>query len=127
MGGDLTPDAVYSMGVMERMTGLTARQLRYWEQHGLISPVRSKGRHRLYTEADIVRLKEIKRLVGEGMTMEQVKAHLEKRRTPPSSSLSAKERLVERIPTHLSGPGRSLYTGASRAEVQRLIDRRPQS
>jgi len=114
------------MGVAERMTGLTARQLRYWEQHGLVTPSRSKGRHRLYTEADLLRLKEIKRLVGEGLNMEQVKAHLARRRAQPTPA-GPKERFVERIPTHPSGPGRSLYTGANRAEVQRLIDRKTPS
>lgn len=51
------------MGVVERMNGLMAHQVRYWEQHGLIAPVRSKRRHGLYREADVIRLKEIKRLI----------------------------------------------------------------
>lgn len=119
----LTP--VYSMGVAERLTGLTARQIRYWEQQGLLAPARTKGRQRMYSEADILRLKEIKRLLNDGLTLERVKSTLaarDARRTAVSEG--PPERFAERIPTHLSGPARSLYTGANRAELERLIDRK---
>lgn len=116
------------MGLVERMTGLTARQVRYWEQHGLTAPARSKGRHRLYTEANVIRLKEIKRSVASGMHMEQVKACLARRKAAPPQGQAlalASDRIVERLPTLSAGPVRSLYTGANRAELQRLIVRKP--
>nr|WP_245302961.1 MerR family transcriptional regulator [Symbiobacterium terraclitae] len=116
------------MGVVERITGLTARQVRYWEKHGLIAPARTKGRHRMYTEADLIRLKEIKRLVASGMNMEQVKAYLARRKAAPAQGQAPvlpAERIAERLPTLSAGPVRSLYTGANRAELQRLIDRKP--
>lgn len=116
------------MGVAERLTGLTARQIRYWEKQGLLQPVRTQGRHRLYAEADILRLKEIKRLLAEGMTLERVKAYYavrEVRRTQPLGEPSP-DRFAERIPSSLyAGPSRSLYTGGNRAELQRFIDRKP--
>lgn len=120
----MTP--VYSMGVAERLTGLTARQIRYWEQNGLLAPARTKGRQRMYSEGDLVRLKEIKRLMTDGMTLDRVKAYYANReaRRSAARSESPTERFVERIPSHLSGPSRSLYTGANRAELQRLIDRK---
>ncbi|HWH69544.1 MAG TPA: MerR family transcriptional regulator, partial [Candidatus Sulfotelmatobacter sp.] len=74
MKEDASNIAVYSMGVAERLTGLTARQIRYWEQHGLLAPTRTKGGQRMYTEADVLKLKEVKRLMSEGMTLERVKA-----------------------------------------------------
>lgn len=110
---------VYSMGVAERLTGLTGRQIRYWEQQGLIRPARTRGRQRLYSEADIVRLKEIKRLLAEGMTLQRAKQYLaakEARRRaydPPETPhrLGANARLT------------SLYPPNNRAELLRLIDR----
>ncbi|MFZ5815623.1 MAG: MerR family transcriptional regulator [Bacillota bacterium] len=125
MKEEVSSTPVYSMGVAERLTGLTARQIRYWEQNGLLAPARTRGRQRMYSEADILRLKEIKRLMHDGMTLERVKAYYaarEARRTPAVNEPS--ERFTERIPTHLSGPARSLYTGANRAELQRLIERK---
>lgn len=113
---------VYSMGVAERLTGLTARQIRYWEQQGLLKPSRTTGRHRMYSEADILRLKEVKRLLGEGMTLERVKvyfANRESRRLHASGEFGS-SRLVDRIPPRVG----SLYGGANRAELERLIDRK---
>lgn len=114
--------SVYSMGVAERLTGLTARQIRYWEQHGLVTPSRTQGRQRMYSEADVLRLKEIKRLMGEGLTLERVKAHYANRearqrvRTPDPQVPS---RMSERIPRV-----GSLYTGSGRAELERLMSER---
>lgn len=122
MKDDLGTTPVYSMGVAERLTGLTGRQIRYWEQHGLLSPSRTKGRQRLYSEADILKLKEVKRLMGEGMTLERVKAYYEsrdaKRERAGSDAMSA--RMMERIP----GVTSSLYGGSGRAEVERMMRRR---
>ncbi|MFZ5827141.1 MAG: MerR family transcriptional regulator [Bacillota bacterium] len=126
MKDEASATPVYSMGVAERLTGLTARQIRYWEKHGLLAPSRTRGRQRMYSEADILRLKEIKRLMHEGMTLERVKAYYaarEARRTTTVNETPS-ERFSERLPTHLSGPARSLYTGGNRAELQRLIDRK---
>lgn len=126
MNDEIPTTAVYSMGVAERLTGLTARQIRYWEQYGLLAPARTRGRHRLYDDADILRLKEIKRLMAEGMGLAQVKQFLEARDRRRGSRLdgAATERYSERLPIQQTGPARSLYTGANRAAVQRLIDRK---
>lgn len=126
MKEEISMTPVYSMGVAERLTGLTARQIRYWEQHGLLAPTRTKGRQRMYSESDVLRLKEIKRLMNDGMTLERVKAVYAARdaRRSTVQSDSPSERFAERIPTHLQGPARSLYTGGNRAELQRLIDRK---
>ena len=110
---------VYSMGVAERLTGLTARQVRYWEHHGLLAPSRTKGGQRMYSEDDIHKLKEIKRLMGEGMTLERVKAYYanrEAKKARPSIADSIASRMPERIPRV-----GSLYTGGSRAELERMM------
>lgn len=125
MKEDQGPVPVYSMGVAERLTGLTGRQIRYWEQHGLLAPARTKGRQRMYSDADILRLKEIKRLLGDGMTLERVKAHYEnreKQRARMAASESIGSRMGERIPRVTT----SLYGGGvNRAELERMIDRKP--
>ena len=45
-----------------RATGWSARMLRYLEEHGLLSPARSSGGYRLYDEADLERLRSLRRL-----------------------------------------------------------------
>jgi DNA-binding transcriptional MerR regulator len=44
--------------------GITARTIRYYEELGLLgeAELRQKGTHRLYTEADVTRLRELLRL-----------------------------------------------------------------
>jgi DNA-binding transcriptional MerR regulator len=119
---DVGGTPVYSMGVAERLTGLTARQVRYWEQHGLLTPGRTQGGQRMYSEGDIAKLKEIKRLMGEGMTLERVKAYYanrEARRARSTVIEPVTPRYNERIPR-----GGSLYTGGNRAELERFMTER---
>ena len=56
------------------MTNLTARQIRYYESHGLISPSRSKGNQRLYTPSDVENLLMIKSLLEKGLNLDGIKA-----------------------------------------------------
>jgi len=67
---------VYPIGVVQTLTGLSGRQIRYYEKMGLISPYRTPGNQRLYSPADTDRLLEIKRLLAQGLNIEGVKAHL---------------------------------------------------
>ncbi|HEY8498221.1 MAG TPA: MerR family transcriptional regulator [Limnochordales bacterium] len=67
---------VYPIGVVQRLTGLSARQIRYYEQEGLLAPGRSRGNRRLYSLADVERLRRIKELLEQGLTLEGVRALL---------------------------------------------------
>lgn len=59
-----TPQDTYRIGEVANLVGVTARTLRYWEELGLLgaSPDRPKGGHRLYTAADVARVRELVRL-----------------------------------------------------------------
>src|ERR1700757_3282410 len=54
----------YRIGEVAEQVGVTARTIRYYEELGLLgrSSDRSKGSHRLYTDADVARLQELIRL-----------------------------------------------------------------
>jgi MerR family transcriptional regulator/heat shock protein HspR len=47
------------------MLGMHAQTLRYYERMGMIAPSRSRGRIRLYSQADISRLRQIQRLIND--------------------------------------------------------------
>lgn len=64
---------LFPMGTVMKLTELTARQIRYYEQHELITPDRSEGNRRLYSLNDIDRLLEIKDLLDQGINMAGVK------------------------------------------------------
>ena len=55
----------YVISVAARMVGMHAQTLRYYERAGIIEPSRSRGRIRLYSQADIARLRQIQRLISE--------------------------------------------------------------
>ena len=67
---------IYSIGVVKDKTGLTGRQIRYYEECDLIDPARTEGNQRIYSERDIQRLKEIKELLAEGLNIAGVKQKL---------------------------------------------------
>ena len=67
----MTPDHNFAtepcfvISVAARMVGLHAQTLRYYERVGLVMPSRSGGRQRLYSMADVDRLRRIKTFVDE--------------------------------------------------------------
>ena len=58
-------EPLYVISVAARMVGMHAQTLRYYERMGVIRPSRSRGRIRLYSRADINRLRQIQRLMEE--------------------------------------------------------------
>src|SRR3989454_10486195 len=53
----------YVISVAARMVGMHAQSLRHYERVGLVQPSRSRGRVRLYSQADVARLRHIQRLI----------------------------------------------------------------
>jgi MerR family glutamine synthetase transcriptional repressor len=64
---------LFPIGTVMQLTELTARQIRYYEEHQLISPARTDGNRRLYSLIDIDRLLEIKDLIDQGINMAGIK------------------------------------------------------
>lgn len=56
-------DGLYTMAVASRLTGMHPQTLRKYERAGLIRPSRQSGNQRLYSEADVRRLRRIRYLV----------------------------------------------------------------
>jgi MerR family glutamine synthetase transcriptional repressor len=56
------------------MTNLSARQIRYYEEQGLIKPSRNDGNQRMFSLNDIERFIEIKTLIQQGVNIAGVKA-----------------------------------------------------
>lgn len=62
------------IGTVSRLTGVKAVTLRAWERrYGLIQPKRTAKGHRLYTDADVERIREVRRLVSQGVPVSQVR------------------------------------------------------
>ena len=55
----------YVISVAARLLGMHVQTLRYYERAGLLTPSRSRGNLRLYSEQDIQRVREVKRLMDD--------------------------------------------------------------
>ena len=64
---------LFQIGTVMQLTELTARQIRYYEEHNLISPARTDGNRRLFSLNDIDTLLEIKDLIDQGINMAGIK------------------------------------------------------
>ena len=65
--------ALFPISIVMQLTDLTARQIRYYEEHGLITPARTEGNRRLFSLNDIDKLLEVKDLLDQGVNMAGIK------------------------------------------------------
>ncbi|MGG6311037.1 MerR family transcriptional regulator [Paenibacillus macerans] len=65
--------ALFPIGIVMKLTDLTARQIRYYEQHELIVPARTSGNQRMFSFNDVERLLEIKGLIDKGVNIAGIK------------------------------------------------------
>ena len=62
-------EAVYVISVAAELSGMHPQTLRQYDRIGLVSPGRASGRGRRYSLRDIASLRNIQRLVGEGVNL----------------------------------------------------------
>lgn len=73
---------IISIGNVSELLGLSIRQIRYYEERGLILPTRSSKGTRKYSLLDIEILNIIAEYVKEGMQTIEIKEMLKKRGLP---------------------------------------------
>ncbi len=61
------------ISMVMQLTELTARQIRYYEEHELIQPARSEGNRRMFSLDDVDSLLEIRELLDQGINMAGIK------------------------------------------------------
>jgi DNA-binding transcriptional MerR regulator len=101
------------IGEVAELTGTTARTIRYYEEIGLLdsAPERAQGKHRVYTQADVDRVREIIRLRDLlGLSLEQLsqlleaesaRAHL-RDELQQTEDPAERKRILEELLTHIS-------------------------
>jgi len=90
----------YVISVAARMVGIHAQTLRYYEKAGLIEPSRTRGNIRLYSDADIQRLLQIRRLMedlGVNLAGVEVILKMSERMAEMERQLRALEEEVRRL------------------------------
>ena len=67
------PEARYRIGTAARLSGLSTHAIRVWERrYGALSPDRSQGGARLYSDEEVARLRLLKRAVDRGHPIGQI-------------------------------------------------------
>ncbi|MFA7296611.1 MAG: MerR family transcriptional regulator [Dehalococcoidia bacterium] len=99
-------EARYQIGEVADRTGVTQRTLRFYEEKGLLTPAdRMEGGFRLYSEADIGRIRLIKQLQQLlGFSLAEIKEMVEAEET--------------RATLRATRPGESIEPGAQRARFE---------
>jgi len=73
------------MNIVMQLTELSARQIRYYEEHHLIEPHRTEGNRRMFSLNDVDTLLEIKDYLEQGMNMAKIKKLFAKKNEPVST------------------------------------------
>ncbi|MGH2346623.1 MAG: MerR family transcriptional regulator [Chloroflexota bacterium] len=106
MAKDKAVRADYSSGEVERLLGLTQRQLGYWAATHVVEPMESRGtgtgRRLRFSFDDLVRLSVIKRLLDAGMSLQAVRRSIEFLRTLPDVTEPLRD-------IYLTSDGRTIY------------------
>ena len=69
--------ALYVISVAAELSGLHPQTLRQYDRIGLVSPSRTRGRGRRYSLRDIALLRNVSRMVGEGINLAGIKRIIE--------------------------------------------------
>jgi DNA-binding transcriptional MerR regulator len=91
MGGSLVIVSVgFSIGEVSRAVGVAPQTVRLWEREGLIEPGRTERGYRVYSEADVERLRRIKhQRKTEGLNFAAIRKQLGPAATAPHSDRTA--------------------------------------
>lgn len=69
--------ATLQVGEVAKKAGVSVRTVRYYEELGLLQPaVRTSGGTRLYGDAEVVRLRFVRRLKALGLDLDEIRAAL---------------------------------------------------
>lgn len=72
------------VGKLSKLSGISVRTLHYYDGIGLLKPSRrTESGHRIYTDADIARLQQIKSLQGLGFSLDEIQEMLTQQNQTP--------------------------------------------
>lgn len=93
---------MYSIGEFAKLTSVTERTLRYYDQKGLLMPsLRNEHGHRFYTEKDLISLQKILALKYIDYSLEDIAEFLNKSSEDLKVSLDLQADLLQKKKSHL--------------------------
>jgi len=88
-----TPMKTLTIQEVSARSGISKHTLRFWEKEltGVIVPLRTKGGQRRYTPEHILMVEEIKRLKGNGFSLEDIRRDMNHRFNGEADHLNDQE------------------------------------
>ena len=94
---DFLRKLVVGIGEVSQITGIPTRQIRYWEEKGIISSLtEEEGKNRRYDYLNIKKILLIKELLDEGYTLDASVEKVKKRMAMIEETLSKMSQLVNK-------------------------------
>jgi len=120
MNNESHPDddqAVYVISVAAELSGMHPQTLRQYDRMGLVSPGRASGRGRRYSLRDIASLRNIQRLVGDGINLAGIKRIMELESAVANMALEVAKLRTEVDALMASNPALALEKRSEQAVV----------
>ncbi|WP_088005999.1 MerR family transcriptional regulator [Indiicoccus explosivorum] len=89
------------ISIVMELTGLSARQIRHYEDQQLISPARTAGNKRMFSLNDVDRLLEIKEYLEQGINLAGIRKILDMQAQPPLAAGEPKQMTEEDLREYL--------------------------
>lgn len=113
---------ILSIGDVAGQTGLSARALRYYEERGLIDPVRAANGQRAYREHDLLRLHQIVLLKRADFSLRQIKGLLDAHTFDATEIIDAQISLLEEDRGSLDAALESLRSARASIDADGHLD-----
>ena len=110
-------EAVYVISIASQLSGMHPQTLRQYDRMGLVSPGRASGRGRRYSLLNIASLRNIQRLVGEGINLAGIKRIMELESAVASMAIEVAKLRTEVDALIEANPPRSLVRKSKQSIV----------
>jgi MerR family transcriptional regulator/heat shock protein HspR len=114
--------AVYVISIASQLSGLHPQTLRQYDRLGLVSPGRASGRGRRYSLRDIALLRNVQRLIGEGINHAGIKRIIELESAVANMAIEVAKLRVEMDALLESNPPKSL----AKRQMSRVVVYKPE-
>ncbi len=116
--------SLYVISVAAELSGLHPQTLRQYDRIGLVSPSRAQGRGRRYSLRDIALLRNVSRMVGEGINLAGIKRIIELESAMSSMAIEVAKLRIEVDALLESNPEKALL---ARRRTDLIIYNSPKS
>jgi MerR family transcriptional regulator/heat shock protein HspR len=116
--------SLYVISVAAELSGLHPQTLRQYDRIGLVSPSRAQGRGRRYSLRDIALLRNVSRMVGEGINLAGIKRIIELESAMSSMAIEVAKLRIEVDALLESNPEKALV---ARRRTDLIIYNSPKS